>query len=87
MGVRAIHNFFLLLDLASDELIQLLLDLQQFFRLRSQFPLVLFDCIILQDMDRELFDRGEKHSPRVFFRNLLDLGPQSLSFDATGRDI
>ena len=62
MGVGSIHYFLLLLDLPSDQLIELLLDLKQLLGLGSQLPLILLDCVVLEDMDSKLLNGSEENS-------------------------
>ena len=60
--VGSIHYLLLLLDLPRDQLIQLLLYLEQLLRLRPQLPLVLLDCVVLEDVDSVLLNGSEEDS-------------------------
>lgn len=65
MRVGSIHNLFLLFYLPSNQFIELFLYLKQLLGLSPQLTLVLFDSIVLEDVDCILFDGSEENSPCV----------------------
>ena len=80
------ENVFLLLNLAVDDLLKLLLNLEQLLSLDPQFLLVLLDRVVLKEVDGVLFEDGEEVPSFVLPRYVLQLRPDARPFLRIGVD-